>query len=140
MAITHNEVQVQWSAANSKSISSGSNSTSDAVAIDATAIGATITLKADNDGTPASGDTVDFFILYCNGDPDGTGSDEYDSVEHATFLARLNTYSTDTPGEDPAQITVPIDSNAETGFKVYAVNNSGGRAITVSAAMGETRG
>lgn len=142
MAITHNEVQVTWpTAADSLTIAAASNGTSEAVAFNATTIAATLTLKADNNGTPATGDTADFYILYCNGDPDGAGSDEYDTVEHATFLCRLNTYTTDTPGEDPAILTVPIECAAKIGFKIYCVNNiAATRSMIVSATMCEVRG
>jgi hypothetical protein len=43
----------------------------------AAAFDAMITLKADNSGTPASGDTVDFYALLSCGDPDGSGGDEF---------------------------------------------------------------
>lgn len=141
MAVTHQEVQVTWpTAQNSTSISTSSNATSEVVSINTAAIEAMICLKADNDGgTPASGDYVDFYILYTSGDPDGTGTDEYDTPEHAIHLGRVRTYPTGDPGEDPAIIHVPI-SVAAKSFKLYAKNLSTTNAQTVSACMTEVRG
>ncbi len=134
MAITKAETQIVWSAANNLSVSAGSTGTSDAFTFDATSFNATLTLKADNNGTPASGDSVTFYLLYTNGDPDGTGADEYDTTTQGTLLAIL-----DTNTSDPAQTTVSVNPSAK-GGKIYAVNNSGGRAITISATMYETKG
>lgn len=134
MPIAHNERQVTWSTANSTSVASGGTATSDTAAIDDTAFQAQIELKADNDGTPASGDTVDFWLLQTLGDPDGAGSDEFETDEQGTFLATL-----DTNADDPALAVVelPIPS---AGAQVLAKNQSGGRAITVSATILEQTG
>ncbi len=134
MAITHNEVQVQWSAANSASVTAGLSSTSDAVLFATTAVEAMVHVKADNNGTPSSGDTIDVFALYTGGDPDGTGTDEYDTTGHPVFLLRL-----DTNKEDPALGSVPI-SVAAKGIKLYAFNNASVDSITVSATITEVRG
>ena len=134
MAITKSETQIQWSAANNVSIAASGNATSDAFAFDATSFLAMITLKADNNGTPASGDSVTCYLLYTNGDPDGTGADEYDTTTQGTLLALL-----DTNTSDPAQTTVEVCPSAK-GGKIYAVNNNASRAITVSATMYETKG
>ena len=134
MAITKSETQITWSAANSLSTSAGAANTSDAFNFDATSLLAMITLKADNNGAPAAGDTVTFYLLYTTGDPDGTGSDEYDSTTQGTLLAVVDTNIT-----DPAQTTVEVCPSAK-GGKIYAVNNSGGRAITISSTMYETKG
>ena len=134
MAITKAETQIVWSAANNLSVSAGSTGTSDAFTFDATSFNATITLKADNNGTPTSGDKVDFYLLYTNGDPDGTSSDEYDSATQGTWLATL-----DTNTNDPAQTTVAINPSAK-GGKIYAKNNAGSNGITASATMYETKG
>lgn len=131
MAVSKNELQVQWSSSNSTSVASGGNATSDVATFDATTFTASIQLKADNDGTPASGDTVDFYILFTTGDPDGTGSDEYDTTGAAHFLTQLDTNSEDPQIKTIGPIIVPK------ACKIYAENNSGGRAITVSAAIYE---
>ena len=135
MALTVNEQQVQWSSSNSVSIASSSNDTSDAVTFTSgTVFQAKIQLKADNDGTPSSGDTVDFYLLESHGDPDGSGTDEYDTAEQGTHLARL-----DTNEDDPSITTVWIPGPFYKA-KIYAVNNSSGRAITVSAIIQEHNG
>ena len=134
MAITKSETQIQWSAANSVSLAASGTTTSDAFVFDATSFLAMITLKADNNGTPASGDSVTFYLLYTTGDPDGTGADEYDTTTQGTLLALL-----DTNTSDPAQTTVAVNPSAK-GGKIYAVNNNASRAITISATMYETKG
>lgn len=134
MAITKSETQITWSAANNLSVAASGNGTSDGFTFDATSLLAMITLKADNNGTPAAGDTVTFYLLYTTGDPDGASSDEYDSTTQGTLLAVLDTSIT-----DPAQTTVEVCASAK-GGKIYAVNNNASRAITVSATMYETKG
>lgn len=126
--LANNEVQVTWSAANSQSIAATGNATSDAFTFSTNGSFAHIQLKAKNDGTPAAGDTVSFFLLLTCGDPDGDVADEYDTVGHAIPLGTLDTNS-----EDPALRTV--NCPMVKGGKLYAVNNSAGRAITVSACI-----
>lgn len=128
VTLANNEIQVTWSAANSLSIAAGNNATSDLFTFSTNGSFAHIQLKADNDGTPAAGDTVEFYLLLACGDPDGAGADEYDTVGHALPLGTL-----DTNAEDPALRTV--NCPMVKGGKLYAVNNSAGRAITVSACI-----
>jgi hypothetical protein len=131
MALANNEIQIQWSGANSVSVSAGGNQTSDTFSFSQTAIDAMITLKADNAGTPASGDTVEFYLLATCGDPDGSGSDEFPlNNSDGILLAVLDTYA-----NDPTVRTVacPIAK----GGKLFAKNYSSGRAIAVSACVNE---
>jgi len=131
MAVANNEQQVTWSSSNSVSVSAGGSQTSDAVSFSATAFDAMITLKADNNGTPASGDTVDFYALLSCGDPDGASSDEYpNDNSDGIFLARL-----DTDADDPAIATVGLPVGK--GAKVYAKSDASSNAITVSACINE---
>lgn len=132
MASSRSETQITWSSASSLSVSSGSTSTSDAFTFNAEDWDAVVQLSADNDGTPASGDTVDFYIAYTSGDILGDSGSDYDTTEHAQWLARIDTVAANTPGEDPGRLTVPIQT-AALGFKIIAKNNSAGRAITVRA-------
>lgn len=125
------ELQVQWSTNNSQSISSGSNATSDAVTFSSDMKAASVQFKANNNGTPASGDTVDFYVLYTNGDPDGTGGDEYDDAEVAAIAMQLDTNTV-----DPAKVTVPLLAAAK-GCKIYASSNASSNGITVSATITE---
>ena len=134
MAITVNEVQILWSTATYLSVGEGANATSDAFVINQTCFQATIECKADNDGTPAGGDTVDFYLLATLGDPDGADASEYGTTTQDLHLAML-----DTNAADPAICTVQIPMPL-LGGKIYAVNNSAGRAITVSACILEQRG
>jgi len=133
MAITRTETQVTWSAASSTSVSSGGTATSDEVNLDATCVAAQVHLKADNGGTPASGDTIDFYVLQTGGDPDGASTDEFDTAGHAVFLG-----SADTNDEDPAILTVPLPI-PQKGGKIYASSNAASNSITVSATITEQR-
>lgn len=128
ITLANNEIQITWAAANSLSIAAAANATSDVFTFSTDSSFGHMQIKADNDGAPAAGDTVDFFLLLSCGDPDGAGADEYDTVGHALPLGTL-----DTNAEDPALRTVncPI----VLGGRLYAVNNSAGRAITVSACI-----
>lgn len=135
MAVTNAETQVVWAAANSKSVAANTAETSDAFTIDATCVTLGITCKVDNDGTPAAGDTVDFYLLGATYDPDGAGAVEYGTTTQDTWLCRL-----DTSISDPAQANIVMPCGI-TGGKIYAKNNSpgGGRAQTVSVAILEKR-
>ncbi len=136
MAITITETQVTWdTGSNSDSVSAGGNVTSDEVNLNATCIAAQVSLKADNSTTAASDDIIDFWLLQTSGDPDGAGSDEFDTTGHAVHLARL-----DTSTEDPAGATVPLP-HTQKGLKIYAEGATAGstNAITVSATITEKR-
>lgn len=128
VTLANNEIQIEWAGASSLSIAAAANATSDVFTFSTNGSFVHIQLKAKNDGTPAAGDTVDFFLLLTCGDPDGAGADEYDTVNHAIPLGTLDTNS-----EDPALRTV--NCPMVKGGRLYAVNNSAGRAITVSACI-----
>lgn len=136
MAITVNEVQVDWGTgpANNVSIAASGSSTSNAFTINQTCFQATIEVKADNDGTPAAGDTINFYLNATLGDPDGAGASEYGTADQDIPLGMV-----DTNADDPAIATMQIPMPL-VGGKIYAVNNSAGRAITVSATILEQRG
>lgn len=116
---------IEWSSSSSVSISSGGTATSDAFAIADDCELASINAKADNDGTPASGDTVTFKLLHSY-----DGGTTYQTANNAPPAAIVDTYSTN--GEDPGVSRMAVDP-AATHVKLYAKNNSSGRAITVSA-------
>ena len=126
--LSNNEIQIDWAGDPSVSIPFGNNATSDAFVLSANGSFAHIQIKADNDGAPAGGDVVDFFLLLTCGDPDGAVADEYDTIGHAIPLGRL-----DTNVEDPALRTV--NCPMVKGGRLYAENASAGRAITVSACV-----
>lgn len=128
VTLANNEIQVEWTGTASVSVGAGANVTSDVFAFSVNGSFAHIQIKAKNDGTPAASDTMDFFLLLTCGDPDGAGADEYDTINHAIPLGTLDTNS-----EDPALRTV--NCPMVKGGKLYAVNNSAGRAITISACI-----
>ena len=136
MAITKAENQVTWAAANSVSVTAGSNQTSDVVTLDVTCFNAAITVKADNITTPVASDRIYVWMLQSSGDPDGASADEYDSIKHAKLLSILDTYA-----EDPAIETISIPT-ANKSFKIYAEGATAGttNSITVSATITEQRG
>ena len=68
MASTINEQQITWSAANSLTVSSATQQVSDAVTLNVEDWDGSVTVNADNAGTPASGDTCDVYVLWSNGD------------------------------------------------------------------------
>jgi len=131
MAVSKSNQQVTFSSANSVSVSADSQTTSDAITLSSNSVAAQLTVKSDHSGSPSSGDTVDFYILYSTGDPDGTGVDEYDTPGHGLHLAIL-----DLNTEDPAQKTVDIPVSAK-AFKVY-VDNNGASTVTCSTEVYET--
>jgi hypothetical protein len=136
MASSINEQQVLWSSASSISLNSASRFDSDAISLNIEDWDAALQVSADNSGTPASGDTVDVYVKWTTGDVLGDSSDDYDTDEHAEFVCRLDTFSTNTPGEDPARKTVTIDVSGKKGFKVSAVAAQGAsRAITFRARL-----
>ena len=132
MAVANNEIQVQWdSGNNSKSVSASGIAVSDVFNFSSSAVSAMITLKADNNGTPVSGDNVECYVLLSCGDPDGSVASEYpNSDSDGFFLALL-----DTNEEDPIIMTVelPVTSSA----KIYAINNASSNSITISACINE---
>jgi len=136
MASSRVETQVTWSSANTKSLNSNSWFVSDAIPFNAEDWEAELQIRADNSGTPASGDTVEVRILYTAGDVDnGGGADDYPDVNtsgstaaRAELAAFLDTYS----NYDPDGITVPLRTSAK-GFKVACRAAQGAtRAITVA--------
>lgn len=136
MALSINEAQITWSSASSVSLSTNSRVDSDAVSNNAGDLNGSISISADNSGTPASGDVVDVYIKWTSGDVLGDSGDDYDTDEHAQFLCRLDTYATNTPGEDPARATVPLTLAGKKGFKLSVVAAQGAtRAITFRARM-----
>lgn len=135
MAITRSETQVQWSAANSVSVTAAGSQISDAVSLDATCVAAAITLKADNAGTPADGDVISFYWAATTGDPDGASTEEYPAdTANMEYLGQLDTYN-DT---DADAMTVELPPVPYRG-KLVAVSGAASNAITVSAAIEEMR-
>jgi hypothetical protein len=128
MAVSTNDIQVTWSSANYKSVSSSSSENSDDISFSASAISGEIMLKADNGGTAADGDTVDFY-LQRKDDPDNDSTMDYES--DGMFLAQLDTYDSD-PKVKVVSIPVGITSG-----RLHVENNASSNSITVSATITE---
>ncbi len=136
MASSRNETAITWSAAASIALSSATASTSDAFTFNIEDWDGAIQVNADNGGTPASGDIVNVYIAYTSGDVLGDSGSDYDTTEHAIKLGVLNTYGTDTPGEDPARRTFPLPTMAPLGGKLIVDAPQGAsRTITVRARL-----
>lgn len=135
MTITRAESQVTWpTAANSKSVAAGVTETSEITTLDATCVSGAITCKADNAGTPAVGDLIDFYLAGSCGDPDGTGTDEYPTdIENMVFLCQIDTNDTDA---DSKTVRLPV---VPQNLKVVAVSGASSNSITVSATIEELR-
>jgi hypothetical protein len=129
MAITRSDRNITWdSGSSSKTVSSSTRVDSDAMTFDATDIKGCIQFKADNQGTPASGDICDVYIKWTT---DGT---TYDTGEHAEGPYRLDTVAANTPGENPAVVTLPIEPGRYKGYKLsVSCPQAGSRNILVSA-------
>ena len=139
MSLTLHETQILWGAAASVTVSAATPLTSDAFAIDPTTISASIQISADNSGTAASGDTCTAQIAYSLGDTLGNTGDDYDTTEHAAPLMVLDTYATNTPGEDPARKTGPISIAAKGGKLIVTCPQAATRNMVVRARLIEKR-
>jgi hypothetical protein len=139
MAITRPQTQVTWSSASTLSVTSATEVVSDVITLDATCVALSITVSADNAGTPASGDTAVWRIQWSTGDVLANTGDDYDTSEHAQYLTTLDTYSTNTPGEDPARRTVIVDVVAQKFKIAVTCANAATRNVTIAARIEEQR-
>ena len=135
MAITRTETQVTWSAANSATCGADTSTLSDVVSLDATCWEAQVSLKASNTTTAATDDQIYIWLLQSSGDPDGTGTAEYDTNLHGLLLGVLDTFK-EQPAIKTAQIPLPQEN-----LKFFAEGTSTGstNAIVVSATITEHR-
>lgn len=133
MAITKQARQITWAGANSTTIAAGGTDTSDVVTPGADAVGAVLMCKAVNGGTPASGDTLDIYLMMSTGDPDAEPdvADEFPTANHGMFLMRLDTNADSTA---IASVEIPTAMKA---YKIYAVSNAATNGITLSAQVYE---
>lgn len=139
MALTLVETQITWSAASSVTVSGAAAVLSDAFPIDPTTIAASIQISVDNAGTPASGDLCYAQIAYTNGDILGDTGDDFDTTEHAAYIAILDTFATNTPGEDPARRTAPVSIGVKGGVLIITCPNAASRNMVVRARLVEKR-
>lgn len=129
MAINRYGKQVFWNGNVATNVAANGSATSDTVQIANGAIGLSITVKANNTGTPAAGDEVEVYIKYTAGDPDADpdAADEFATNSHAFPLGTL-----DTASDNPAVASFRLSPEFK-AFQVYVVNKSGTNTITVSA-------
>lgn len=130
------ETKVEWSGANSAVVAPSGTALSDPLSLDQTCIKARIALKADNQAaTPNADDIVVFYVRETSGDPDGIGTDEFDSPNHGTQLRSIDT-NRDDPAQGHAEFPVP-----QKAFQIYAegLTNQTVNNITVSATITELR-
>jgi len=129
MAVTRNDRNVTWdTGSSSKTVSVNTRVDSDAMTFDATDIKGSIQIKADNQGTPAAGDTADFYIKWT------TDGSTYDTDEFAEGPYRLDTVAANTPGEDPAVMSIPVEPGRYKGYKLSVVcAQAATRNVIVSA-------
>lgn len=139
MAITRTQTQVLWASASTKTVNSGTEVVSDVFTLDATCVSFALQVSADNQGTPSTGDTAVWRIQWTTGDILGDTGDDYDTSEHAQFVATLDTLSTNTPGEDPARRTIWLEPVTQK-FKVACTcANAATRNIVIAARVDEMR-
>jgi hypothetical protein len=130
-----NSVNPLFGGAETTSIAAGGTATTDTFTMNssAPALRARFKIKANNDGTPASGDEVEVFLLQA-GDPDADATEDFSSSSdtQAQLVTVLNTNDS-----DPAVRDVVLDGPFDSSCKLYCKNTSGGRSITVSAVIEE---
>jgi hypothetical protein len=129
----HNDIPVTWSGAANITVNSATVQVSDEITLNDYAVGLNITVSANNQGTPASGDTAKYKIRWCT---DGTN---YDTDEHAQFLHQLDTYSSSTPGEDPAQRTIGIPRRGNKCKVSVECPNAASRNMLVEVSIEDER-
>lgn len=136
MAASIVETQVTWASASSKTVSAATIQWSDSMSCTVLDDAYQLQISADNAGTPASGDTCVVYVARTTGDILGDTGNDYYTDEHGEWVMTLDTYATNTPGEDPARKTVPVDLRGCTGYKVGVVcAQAATRNIVVRARM-----
>lgn len=141
MAASIVESQVTWdTGAASKTVSVNTIVWSDEVALTVLDDAYQLQVSADNAGTPASGDTVTVYLARSTGDLLGDSGNDFDTAEHGEWVMTLDTYATNTPGEDPARKTVPVDLRGCTAVKVGVLcAQAASRSMVVRARMSRER-
>lgn len=139
MAITKFESDITFASASSITVNSNTQADSDAFTPDATCVALGIIVDANNAGTPASGDWVDLYWKCSLGNVDGSAGDDWETDEHAMYLGRLNTFGSDTPGEDPARKFFELPVAIKSGKLSYKCNQAATRNIVLRARVLEQR-
>ena len=140
MASTTNVTTVTWSSSASKTVSANTIQWSDAITLNVEDWDGKLSVSVDNAGTPGSGDVCDVYIGWTLGDLLGDSGNDYDSDEHGEYIGRLDTYGSNTPGEDPARKTWDINPSGATGLRVGVLcPQASTRNMTVRALLGVHR-
>jgi len=139
MPITRVATQVLWATASTKTVTSATESVSDVITVDDSCVNLSIQVSADNQGTGTSGDTAVWRIQWSTGDVLADSGDDYDTSEHAQYLTNLDTYGSNTPGEDPARRTIEISPIAKKFKLAVTCANAATRNIIVAARIEEQR-
>ena len=135
MASSRTETGITWSSAASVTLSSATAVASDLFAFNIEDWECDLAVHVDNAGTPASGDVVNVRVAYSVGNIDGSAGDDYATTEHAEYVGRLDTYATNTPGEDPAMLVVPLRTAAKAFKLVVDAPQAASRNIVVRAGV-----
>lgn len=125
------ETQIEWSSADTKSVSAAGSETSDAHTLQSDTVQAWLKIQADNAGTPASGDDLDVYVQY-GGDPDADTTEEYDN--QGDYFCTLDTYT-----DDPAVRVVEFVPIPGETLKITAANGASSNSITVGLTVIERR-
>lgn len=142
MGVSRNQQQLLWSSATSITLSTNTEAECDAITLDATDVGIGLQIEVSNQGTPTSGDTLTVRIKPTFGDNNADAADDYDTNEHCEQY-QLDTVSANSPGENPARLTIPLNHIiGAKGLKVGVQWNSaapGTRNAVVRGRLGTVR-
>lgn len=126
---------ITWSSSSSVTVSSATLVTSDSLSFNVDDWDGEVQVSVDNQGTPASGDVCDVYIAYTTGDVLGDSGDDFATSKNAEFLFRLDTFSTNPTGEDPASRSMRIRTGPK-GFRlVLSCPNAATRNMVVRAML-----
>lgn len=136
MASSRVETQITWSSANSVSVAAGATSTSDAFTFNVEDWDAALQLSADNDGTPASGDTVTFSVAFTAGDILGdsstaaaAGQTDLQAASNKTWKAMDATYPTAGTSQQAVFRSTFATGDANYAWNEFAVRRSTGTLL-----------
>lgn len=143
MAASRQEIQVTWSAANTKTLNTNNWVVSDEITLNVDDWNAFINVRGDNQGTPASGDEVELRLLPTTGDVDnGAGADDYPDVNTAgstgsgVLLGVIDTYNR----YDPDWVSRRIETAPKKCKLAARAKQGATRNIVIAARIATIRG
>lgn len=139
MALTRTQTQITWSAEDGVIVSDANEVVSDEFTVDDTTVMLSLQLIAFTIASPVAGDTAVFRIQWSVGDSTGAVGNDYDTSEHAQYLATLDTYAANTPGENPARRTVEIMPVGKYFKIAVTCANAAARNVSIRARADEQR-